>query len=152
MIDKLLTEDKIAINIECDNWREVVSECGKLLVQAEDVDEPFVDSMIDVVEEFGPYMILAPEVAFFHGRPSESVHRVCISLVTLAKPVVFEEYKKETIRCAFAFGAMDSESHINVLKGVAGLLQDNDFLNLIRGNGEINKILDAINRVCSISN
>jgi len=152
MIDKLLTEDRIAISIECDNWREVVGECGKLLVDANDVEKPFVDSMIDVVEEFGPYMILAPEVAFFHGRPSESVHRVCISLVTLAKPVVFEEYKKEKIKCAFAFGAMDSESHINVLKGVAGLLQDKEFLNLIRENGEKKEILEAINRVCSISN
>lgn len=150
MIKKLLTENRIATNVECSNWRQVVKECGKLLVDANDVDEPFVDSMIEVVEEFGPYMILAPEVAFFHGRPSEAVHRVCISLITLAEPVIFEEYKKEKIKCAFAFGAIDSESHIKVLKGVAELLQDKEFLNLIRENGEKIDILNVINKVCNI--
>jgi len=148
MIDKLLTGNRIANNVECDNWREAVRVSGNLLVYAGDVDEPFVDSMIEVVEEFGPYMILAPEVAFFHGRPSESVHRVCISLITLSKPVVFKEYKGETIKCAFAFGAVDQKSHIQALKDVAILLQDEKFLTLIRENGDKEKILETIKRVC----
>lgn len=79
------------------------------------------------------------------------MHRVCISLITLTKPIIFEEFKKERIKCAFAFGAIDSESHIKVLKGVANLLQDEEFLNLIRENGEKEKILNAINRICDIN-
>lgn len=149
MIEKLLTKDRIAIGVHCDSWKDAVKASGELLVKARDIDEPFIASMIDVVKEFGPYMILAPEVAFFHGRPSESVHRTCISLITLSKPVVFEEYDGEVIKCAFAFGAMDSESHLEVLKSVAILLQNSEFLDLVRNVGSKDEILNVIKRVCN---
>lgn len=147
MINEMLTSEKIATGLECKNWRDVVKAGGELLVKAGDVEEPFIDSMIEVVEEFGPYMILAPEVAFFHGRPSGAVHKTCLSLVTLKKPVVFEEYAGETIRCAFAFGAVDHESHIEFLAKVANLLQDDEFLDLIRGSGNKTEILRVAKRI-----
>lgn len=149
MLEKMLTKERISVGVSCENWKEVVKASGDLLLKAKDIEEPFIDSMIDVVNEFGPYMILAPEIAFFHGRPSESVHRTCISLITLSKPVVFDEYDGEVIKCAFAFGAMDSESHLEVLKSVAMLLQNNEFLDLVRNVGTKEEILDVIKKVCN---
>lgn len=81
MIEKLLTENRIATNVECSDWREVVKECGKLLVHVNDVEEPFVDSMIEVVEEFGPYMILAPEVAFSTADPAKQCIEYALALL-----------------------------------------------------------------------
>jgi mannitol/fructose-specific phosphotransferase system IIA component (Ntr-type) len=147
MISEMLTYDKISTNVECKSWREVVKAAGDLLVKAGDIEDEFIGSMIGVVEEFGPYMILAPEVAFFHGRPSEAVHKICLSLVTLKEPVVFEEYGGETIKCAFAFGAVDHDSHIEMLKEMADLLQNDEFLDLVRGNGDKAEILRIIKKI-----
>ncbi len=149
MIEKMLTEERIAVGVECASWREAVKASGSLLVKAEDVDEPFIQSMIEVVEEFGPYMILAPELAFFHGRPGKSVHKTCLSLITLKDTVRFTDFNGEKIKAAFAFGAIDSKSHIEALKELAKLLQNEEFLGLVRNIGDKDKILEIIKCVCS---
>ena len=149
MLDEILTADRVAVDVDCESWRDAVRACGALLVRAGDVEEPFIQSMIEVVEEFGPYMILAPKVAFFHGRPSEAVKNTSLSFITLKNAVVFEEYAGEVIKSAFAFGAIDKESHVQMLAGVAKLLQDKEFLELATENGSKQAILETIRRASS---
>jgi PTS system ascorbate-specific IIA component len=135
MVSTFLTEGRVAADVECNTWRDAVRACGNLLVNEGDVDPPFIDSMIHTVEELGPYMILLPKIAFFHGRPSKDVHRNCLSMITLKEPVIFEEFEGQVINCAFGFGAVDNESHVNLLTDVAKLLQDGEFVELVCNNG-----------------
>lgn len=146
MLSSILTDNRIATDIKCSSWRDAVRACGQLLIGAGDVEEPFVNSMIETVEEFGPYMILVPEIALFHGRPSEAVHRPCLSLVVLSEPVIFDDFGGEIIRCAFGLGAVDNESHIGMLTQVAELLKNNSFLEMARGNSSKESISAMIQK------
>ena len=97
MLKEILQEELVINNVIVDNWRDVVKECGFLLVKKEKVKPEFIDSMIKVVEKFGPYMILLPEVVFFHGQPGDLVNEICLSLVVLKEPVFFTEYENQNI-------------------------------------------------------
>ena len=110
--------------VECQSWRDCVKACGDLLVAEGKIEPSFIDSMIQTVEELGPYMILIPKVAFFHGRPSEAVHKACLSLITLKDSVRFEEFEGQEISCAFGFGAVDADSHVNMLVKVEMCIRD----------------------------
>jgi len=144
MLKDILTNDTVETDVPVSTWKDAVKAVGHILVRNGHVEEPFIDSMIGVVEEFGPYMILIPEVAFFHGRPGPDVHKACLSLVTLKQPVYFTEYDNQKITCAFGFGAIDNESHMNMLMEVTSLLQDETFIELIRNHGSKEDILKII--------
>ena len=146
MIKEVLNERVVQTDVECGSWRECVKACGNLLVAEGSIEPPFIDSMIETVEELGPYMILMPKVAFFHGRPSADVHRACLSLVTLKNSVRFEEFENQEICCAFGFGAVGNDSHVTMLMHVAKLLQDGDFVKLITENGSKKAIMEKINQ------
>ena len=69
MIKDILIEDLILTDADAKDWREAVRLCGELLVGQGKVNEAFIQTMIDVIETYGPYMILVEGVAFFHGKP-----------------------------------------------------------------------------------
>ena len=69
MLSEILTEEMIVCDVEVSTWREAVVAVGEVLVNKNKVKQDFIRSMIEVIEEFGPYMILVPEIAFFHGKP-----------------------------------------------------------------------------------
>lgn len=146
MLKEILNERLVQTDVECGDWRACVRACGKLLVDEGKIDEPFIDSMIETVEELGPYMILMPKVVFFHGRPSGYVHEACLSLITLKNSVRFTEFDNQEIRCAFGFGAVDADSHVEMLTHVAKLLQDTEFIALITGNGSKEAIMEKISQ------
>lgn len=146
MLKEILNERLVQTDVDCEDWRACVRACGKLLVAEGKIEPPFIESMIQTVEELGPYMILLPKVAFFHGRPSKDVHEACLSLVTLQHSVYFTEFENQEICCAFGFGAVDADSHVTMLTHVAKLLQDTEFVRLITEHGSKNAIMQKINQ------
>ena len=123
-----------------------IHKTGKLLLKENKIEPEFIESMIQVVEEFGPYMILLPKVCFFHGQPGENVNEPCLSLIVFKDSVYFDDFENQEIKCAFAFGAIDSDSHMQMLMKVAQLLQNEEFISLITNNGEKDKILEIIQK------
>ncbi|MFO6427822.1 PTS sugar transporter subunit IIA [Escherichia coli] len=47
----------------------------------------YYQAILDGVEQFGPYFVIAPGLAMPHGRPEEGVKKTGFSLVTLKKPL-----------------------------------------------------------------
>lgn len=105
--------------------------------------------MVKTVENLGPYMILLPDVALFHAPPGEYVHKACLSFVTFKNPVYFTDFDNQRIKCAFALGAVDPESHMEMLQQVAMLLQDKTFLQIATNNGTKKDLLMSINNCLS---
>jgi len=96
VLKDLLTEKTIKLNVRANNWEEAIRIGGELLVENDYVEQSYVDAMVKNVKEMGPYIVIAPGVAMPHARPEDGVKRVCMSLVTLEEPVVFDN--KESVR------------------------------------------------------
>lgn len=146
MISDVLTQDLILTDVQANNWQEAVQACGGLLVNAGKVNEAFVQTMIDVIKMYGPYMILVPGVAFFHGKPGSDVKEMCLSLVTFKHKVIFDDFENQAIDCAFGFGAVDSDSHMTMIMNLAALLQDEEFISLIRNHGSKEEIIAMLQK------
>lgn len=140
----LINEKLIDVDVEVETWQESAKVVGNLLLKENLIDEKYIDSMINSVEKFGPYMILAPKVCFFHGEPGDMVKEPCLSLITLKNEIRFSEFDNEPIKSAFAFGARDSDSHLDMIKKIAELLADTEFIELITNNGTKEDILKRI--------
>lgn len=146
---RILEDEYIRTDVEANSWREAVQMAGDILVQLKECDQEFIYQMVKTVENLGPYMILLPDVALFHAPPGEYVHKACLSFVTFKNPVYFTDFENQRIKCAFALGAVDPESHMEMLQQVAMLLQDKTFLQIATNNGTKKDLLMSINNCLS---
>lgn len=146
MIKDILIENVVAVEKEVYCWRDCIEAGGELLVKENKISPTFIQSMIDVVNELGPYMILLPEVALFHGRPSEAVKEACLSFVTFDKDIYFSEFANQRIKCCFCLGAVDANSHMKMRASLVPLLQDQQFIKYATEHGSKESIMEIIKR------
>ncbi len=123
-LSELLSEDRIALDVTADGWRQAIRAAGGLLERAGIAESAYTESMIDNVESNGPYIVVAPGFAFAHARPSEAVHRTAMSWVRLAAPVEFGHKTNDPVTLVVALAATDAGAHNTAMADLAKVLGD----------------------------
>lgn len=141
MLKDLIREDTFLEDIVCSDWRELVEIAGGLLVNSGDVTSAYLRSIQETVDEFGAYMVLIDDIAFFHGLPEAGVNRLSMSLALLRDAVFLKEKR---IKAAFVFAAPSKEGHIELLSELAERLQDEKFVEILRSGGPKQAIFDQL--------
>ena len=79
----------IKLKEECKNWEEVVFKGVGLLEENGFVNEIYKKKIIENFYEFGPYMVIAPQIVLLHARPEDGVIKTGLSILTLKNPINF---------------------------------------------------------------
>jgi len=131
-LDQLLIRKAIQAKLDLRTRDEVIEKSGELLVAAGAIEPRYTAAMKRVVDELGPYCVIAPGIALLHARPDDGVKRTCLALITLKTPLAFGHSSNDPVDLAFALGATDKQSHISALAELAGFLSDDKFLRILR--------------------
>jgi PTS system ascorbate-specific IIA component len=135
----------LKVGVRAENWIEAITVAGELLVEVGHVKPSYVASMIRVVEELGPYIVLIDGVALAHAAPGDEVLSNSISLAILEQSVDFGSGK--LVKAVFALAATDHDSHIEALGALAELLADEQNRNTLLNGGnaaQIEHLLEGI--------
>lgn len=135
----------VRVAVPVGNWQEAIAAAGALLVDAGHVKPDYVDAMVRVVEELGPYIVLIDGFALAHAAPGDNVLQNSISLAVLENAVDFGSGKM--VSCVFAMAAKDHDSHIESLGRLAELLSDEQTRNTLlnaRNSAYIGKLLSGV--------
>ncbi len=142
----MLTIETVALGLRVQDWQQAVRKAGNLLVQVGAVEPRYVDAMIRMVQEIGPYIVIAPGVALPHARPEDGVKAPGMSLVTLEPPVKFGNEHNDPVDLVIAFAVKDHESHIEALAELARLLEDQNTLKELKRAFSPEELLTVIER------
>jgi PTS system ascorbate-specific IIA component len=123
-LTELLPVNAIRIGETAADWRAAVRLAGDALVASGATTPDYTDEMVATVEQLGPYIVIAPGIALAHSRPSPSVLRAGVSLVTLHEPVAFGHPENDPVRLVIGLAAVDEEGHITALSTLAEFLSD----------------------------
>ena len=145
-LSDLLPPERIEINAKVSTPEEAIRLVGKLMVDSGAVEPRYIDGMLNMSNQLGPYIVIAPGVALPHARPEDGVIEPCLALATLNPPIKFGNLNYDPVRLVFAIGAVDAYQHIDALRSFATFLsQTNNLEALLKADSkeEILRILDA---------
>ena len=144
MILDLLKKKTIAVNIKAADWKEVVDETGKLLLEADQIKEKYIEAMKQSIIENGPYVVIGKGIALLHARPEDGVKENCLSLITLEEPVEFGNKNNDPVKIAFAFGTVDNDKHVKTISELSAVLMEESAVDKIAEMGSAEEILKYI--------
>ncbi|MDO4927834.1 MAG: PTS sugar transporter subunit IIA [Corynebacterium sp.] len=121
-ISNFLSVDRIALDTRAADWRDAICAAGTLLERDGIASSEYTEAMIDTVVEHGPYIVIAPGVAFAHARPSEAVYETGMAFIRLSQPVKFGHNANDPVSIVFALAARDSRSHQKALSSLASTI------------------------------
>jgi len=144
MLEQLLGPSTCKAKVNAQSWIEAGRKAGKLLLDKKFITENYIESIINGVYEYGPYIVIGPGIALFHARPEDGVNEICLSMMTLKQPVEFGAGENDPVDLIFVLGAIDQNSHLNLMAELMQVLQDDALLSEIRNENSANEILKVI--------
>lgn len=124
MIQDVLEDEHIILQAEAKNWQELIQIVSEPLVKDETVTQQYVKAMIDSVNEFGPYIVIGKHLALAHARPEDGANKLGLSVATVKDPVYFGHTENDPVKIIFCLSAVDSFSHLNIMKYLVQLIND----------------------------
>jgi PTS system ascorbate-specific IIA component len=123
MLESMLVLDNIAIYNKAENWVDAITKAVTPLFEHGYVEARYIQSIIDNTRLYGPYYVLAPELALPHARPEQGVLKKQIGVTLLRHPVKFSEDGYD-VRLLITLAASDSQSHLEALQTLSEIMMD----------------------------
>lgn len=105
----LLSTDRVAMDVEFNDWQQAVRTAGELLEKDGLTDPTYTEAMIHIIEENGPYVVIYPGFALAHAEPTDGCHTTGISVVRLKQPVPFYHELHDPVKYVFGLSIADAK-------------------------------------------
>ncbi|MBB1199115.1 PTS ascorbate transporter subunit IIA [Enterobacteriaceae bacterium 89] len=143
--DSLADNHSVHLQAEASSWQEAVKIGVDLLVAADVVEPRYYQAILDGVERFGPYFVIAPGLAMPHGRPEEGVKKNGFALVTLKQPLVFNHEDNDPVDILITLAAVDARTHQEEgIMQIVNLFEDEANFDRLRACRSEQDVLDLI--------
>jgi len=147
MLRSIIDEDFIQLNVSASSWEEAVKKAAEPLVEKKVILKKYVNKIIEIAKETGPYIVIAKNVALPHAPTKYGGNQTAMGISVLSNPVEFGNKDNDPVKYLFTFVAADNESHLEALSELVMLLEDERFFELLNKTTDKKEILAYINDV-----
>ena len=121
-----LPDAAIQLGASASDWRAAVELAGACLTRSGAAEAAYAEEMIRMIDEHGPYVVIAPGLALAHARPGPEVLRDGLAVVTLATPVDFGHPHNDPVHVVLGLAVHSPEHHLPMVAELANLFNDSD--------------------------
>jgi len=119
-------DDAVEIHATAPDWRAAVSLAGLVLARAGVATPDYAGEMIRMIEEHGPYVVIAPGLALAHARPGPAVLADGLAIVTLAEPVNFGHPHNDPVSVVLGLAIKSADAHLKTVANLANIFNDSN--------------------------
>ena len=123
-------------------WDESINLVAEPLISNQYITHGYINEIFESIKQLGFYIVISPQIALPHSRPSASVLKTGFSVLKSNKPIKFGS---SDINLVVMFCSVDDSSHIAMLSTLCNKLCNEDDLNKIlqaKTNIEIYNVLN----------
>ena len=142
MLNELITKDRIKVVDSIGDWKEAIALASAPLLKENIFGDDYVNAMINAVEEFGPYIVLADEFALPHASNQGNVNKIAISVLVSKEAV---DMKGKPVKVFMVLATVDNESHLKALAALSDIIGEDDKLALIK-EGDVEVIYNLLGK------
>ncbi len=119
-----LADRAIVLQARAADWRDAVRLAGDALVDSGCTTAEYTEAMIRMVDDHGPYIVIAPGLALAHARPGPEVRTDGLSVVTLVEPVEFGHAHNDPVRVVIGLAGVAADGHLEAVAQLANAFND----------------------------
>lgn len=141
MLKELIEKGLFAIVEEPMGWQDAIRASVRPLVENGACTSEYAEVIIENVKKYGPYIVIAPELALPHAEDCAHVNRSAVCFVKFNHPVSFAEEETNPLNpapTARLFFALSSEDELRHLRNLRALTTE-----CLRNPGLIDRLCQA---------
>lgn len=131
MLQESIEESYVQLDVEAENFEEAIKKSFDPLVESEAVTTNYVQSILRIYHETGPYIVITKNIALPHAPVEEGANKLGLGFVRLKKPVISGHSTNDPVKYLFPLSAKASNEHIELLSKLANLLSEKKFIDFL---------------------
>lgn len=137
----ILSENKVVFKNDVKDWKEAINILGNILQKNGSINNKYTQSMIDNIENLGPYIIIDDNIALPHSQSLGNVYKTDISLLILKEAV---DIKGRMAKIFFCFSTSDEKNHLEILNDIYKLILRPNFIKEMGNIDNYQKLIEYI--------
>jgi PTS system ascorbate-specific IIA component len=139
-----LIEQGVVLGATADDWRAAVRLAGAALTASGATRPGYSDEMIRMIEEHGPYVVIAPGLALAHARPGPEVLADGLAVVTLAEPVPFGHPHNDPVTVVLGLAIRSADGHLASVAAIANIFNDPNAITALAEAKTVGEVFDIM--------
>lgn len=131
MLQESIEESYVQLDVEAKNFEEAIKKSFDPFVKNEVVTKNYVQSILRIYHETGPYIVITKNIALPHAPVEEGANKLGLGFVRLKVPVVSGHGTNDPVKYLFPLSAKASNEHIELLSKLADLLSEKEFIEFL---------------------
>lgn len=119
-----LPDNAIVLGARARHWRDAVAIAGEALTRSGAARAAYTAEMVRMIEDNGPYVVVAPGLALAHARPGPEVVTDGLAVVTLDEPVRFGHPHNDPVTVVLGLATARTEDHLGAVAAVANVFNE----------------------------
>lgn len=144
-MSNIFTEETVQITDRKLDWKEAIKLCAEPLLENGNITNGYVDSMIKIAEDIGPFFDFGKNVAVPHSRPENGVNKKGVSILKVEKPVNLLNMDDHPISIFIVLAAEDNTGHLSILSSLSETLIDDEKVEALKNAKTKHEVLNIFN-------
>jgi ascorbate PTS system EIIA or EIIAB component len=119
-----LPDSAVTLGARASDWQDAVRLAGEALQRSGATRADYTERMVQLINDFGAYIVIAPGLALAHARPGPDVHFDGLSVVTLSEPVVFGHPHNDPVGVIIGLAVANADGHVTTVAALANVFND----------------------------
>lgn len=142
-MQKYYKEVPILLDFEEGDKYKVIEKSGKLLMDSGFVEERYINSMKNIYDESGPYIVISKGIAMPHARPEDGALKSGFSIIRLKNGVEFGNQDNDPVKIVIGLSAKSNSEHLKTIQIISNILDGNEKVLLNGTEDEIRKLIKS---------
>ncbi|MFV0479432.1 MAG: PTS sugar transporter subunit IIA [Anaerorhabdus sp.] len=130
-----------------ETWQEAIKASALSMIEEKFIDETYVDEILACVEKYGPYIVIAPDIAMPHSTEgSQGVYKTGIGFMKVEVPVHFDLNDPEKdARLFFVLASENHEQHLENMMNLSEMLMEEEIVAALlqaKGDEDLKSIIE----------
>lgn len=130
-LTNMITESIIQLQVEANDWEDAIRKAGKPMIEHLYVKPAYIEEIIRIMHQEGPFVVITKHVALPHTKPSSGALRCGLGLTVLKEGITFGSQEHDPIKYIFTLSAVDNESHLTAMSQLLGLFNEPSFFTMM---------------------
>lgn len=132
------------INENIKDWKYAIGIGVDLLVENEAATNDLKQAIIEVVNQHGPYFVIAPKLALAHAPPGNYCLKPALSLVVFKNLVSFGNTNRYDVNVLVTLSAPDNSTHIDLMAKFAKTFGNKAIIDKLVNTNSIDEIKNIL--------
>ena len=143
-----LKQQTIQILDEPMEWQQAIHKASEPLLHRAIIKKSYVQAMIDLLYDYGPYIVLANGVAIAHANPEQGANALGLSLLINKQSITFED--DANVHFLFVLSNPDQDKHLHLLRDIMRLANDTALVDQLLKMEDTLAILEGLKKLSNM--